>query len=153
MALLALCLVALLALCQPAAGFSLNAARPIRTHARVLAPVMDETAGRGFANQEMSKAQAEERGRVALEAMRQANAPAPPPTPVEDTGAPVAAEGDPSPVLGLAGFFIVVGVTALFVGGPLWESTGMSPEDSMVQADSTPAFGFVPKAAAPPAPQ
>ena len=47
--------------------------------------------------------------------------------------------------LGIAGFLILAGVISLFVGGPLWESTGMSAEDSMKAADSAPAFGFEPK--------
>ena len=111
----------------------------------------DDTSGQGFDTKAAAaRAEAEARGRQTLDRLRaenaQGNAPSPvSPTPIveedEDDGAVAA----PSPILGLAGFLIFVGIAALFVGGPLWESTGMSPEDSMVQADSSPAFGFVPK--------
>lgn len=110
----------------------------------------EDTVGRGF-DQSASKAAAEKRGRAALEAMRAENAalnpPPPPPPMVVDDPADAASDGAPSPVLGLAGFLITVGVVALFVGGPVWESTNMSPEDSMKAADNSPAFGFVPKPA------
>lgn len=119
---------------------------------------MEGSAGRGF-DQTAAKKSAEERGRVALEAMRAKNAassftpPPPPPLPpmIVETSPDATVEGAPSPMLGLAGFFITVGVVAFVVGGPLWEKTDMSPEDAMKAADNSPAFGFVPKPAqAPP---
>ena len=119
---------------------------------------MEGSAGRGF-DQTAAKKSAEERGRVALEAMRAKNAassftpPPPPPLPpmIVETSPGATVEGAPSPMLGLAGFFITVGVVAFVVGGPLWEKTDMSPEDAMKAADNSPAFGFVPKPAqAPP---
>jgi hypothetical protein len=120
---------------------------------------MEGSAGRGF-DQTAAKKSAEERGRVALEAMRAKNAassftppPPPPPLPpmIAETSPDATVEGTPSPMLGLAGFLITVGVVAFVVGGPLWEKTDMSPEDAMKAADNSPAFGFVPKPAqAPP---
>jgi len=124
--------------------------RPVSRLRGLLLATMAEgenTAGQGFGNFQADQQQAAEgRGRAALEKMRAENAIANPPPPVvENETLAELPEGSPSPVLGLAGFLILVGVGALFVGGPLWESTGMSPEDSMTTADAAPAFGFVPK--------
>ena len=145
---------ALCSLLVAASGFSTPSARlqssspPVHHRARAITLASDDkgTAGKGFdldARVEASKAAAEVRGRVALEEMRAANSAANPAyTDAKDDAPPI--ELPENAALGLAGFFIVAGIGALVVGGPVWESTNVSPEESMKAADNSPAFGFVP---------
>ena len=112
----------------------------------------DDTVGKGFGQSSTDK-EAEDRGRALLDAMRQSNG-ATPATPaqksieVPEQSADATAE---SPILGVAGFLIFVGILSLFVGGPLWQPKGFDADGS--QPADTPSgtapveapFGFAPK--------
>ena len=105
----------------------------------------DGDSGKGFAPQvARENADAEARGRKALEKLRAeaaaANAPPPAEVPPEEVEVPEEFKSDLT--LGLAGFLILVGVVSLVVGGPLWESKQFDQDSA--PAEAGPAFGFVP---------
>ena len=152
--------LAALAMIVSAPGFCLQGAHMRVAPQMRLAPLaitMDGKGGggKGFGKVDLNAA-AEERGRKLLDELRAASN--------NDIGSdidgldkeeslvPSTGEGEPSPVLGLAGFLILAGVISLFVGGPLWSGNGFNDDGSQPDntpsglAPDSPAFGFVPKA-------
>ena len=131
----------------------------LQARARVVLEEQGKTSGQGFGTPRY--AAEEERGRAALEALREASA---------ERGYDTSLQGlqdketPPEPTaeelnkfksdltLGFAGFLIIGGVAALFLGGSLWEPKGFN-EDGTPPAESMPAFGFAPKETTLEAPQ
>ena len=108
----------------------------------------DENAPKGFG----SNAGAEERGRKALAALREASGE----KGYDDTLQGLKSSGEEPPAevpqefkstvtLGFAGFLITGGILSLILGGSLWEPKGFE-EDGSPPTESVPAFGFVPTA-------
>lgn len=129
----------------------LLAPAPLRSHAfrtpLIIMSSEDSTTGKGFGD-----AAAEERGRKALEALREAsgekgydNSLQGLRSPEEEPPVEVPQEFKSTVTLGFAGFLIVFGVISLILGGSLWEPKDFN-EDGTPPADNTPAFGFVPTA-------
>ena len=129
------------------AGFVLSPVRPFVRQANILMAADEDTSGMGFGN---SNAEAEERGRKALEALRAASNE----KGYDDTLQGLSAQPEEELVevpqefksqvtLGFAGFLIVGGILSFVVGGSIWEPKGFN-EDGSPPAESTPAFGFVP---------
>jgi hypothetical protein len=109
----------------------------------------EDTSGKGFAKSPTSQDLAEARGRVALDALRAKNGQvAPEAEAIPELSGEI--EGG-SPVLGLAGFLIFIGIVSVFVGGPLWEDA--KEGDSAATASNEPAFGFIPSSEALSSPQ
>jgi hypothetical protein len=115
-------------------------------------PVMMADDGKDAPKGFGSNAMAEERGRKALEALREASGEKGYDSslqglqrPDEEPPVEVPQEFKSTVTLGFAGFLILVGFISLILGGSLWEPKGFE-EDGTPPVDNTPAFGFVPTA-------